>query len=110
MKKEIVIVPKDKCPLDILAEMGENTSSSWIFLHKNAVKKLQSIADEYEANPGYFQKCFWKSTDRFPETTVLTEFNSEKEWLKILRIEADDIAFKFPANDPDNIFFLKMEE
>ena len=35
MKKEEIIVPKDKCPLDVLSEMGERTKNAWIFLHYN---------------------------------------------------------------------------
>ena len=30
MKKEVIIVPEDKCPLDVLAEMGERTANAWI--------------------------------------------------------------------------------
>ena len=111
MKKEIVIVPKDKCPLDVLADMGEATSNSWIFLHKNAIKKLNSIADKYHADViGQTQECFWNATDKFPETTIKIELCVVKTWLQVLSINADDIAFKERSDDPDNIFFLKMEE
>ena len=34
MLKEITYVPQDKCPLDVLAEMGAETSDAWIYLHK----------------------------------------------------------------------------
>lgn len=32
------------------------------------------------------------------------------ESLEVYRIDADDIAFKIPAEDPENIFILGMEE
>ena len=69
MKKEVILVPKDKCPLDVLAEMGERTKNSWIFLHQNAVDKLTITADE--SREVFFGFVFyWKSTKESPETSL----------------------------------------
>ena len=111
MKKEVTIVPKDKCPLDVLAELGERTEETWIFLHQNAVEKLYAIADDYHYRQVRgFQEFFWKGTDDFSETTIQIEAHPEKIWLEVYRIDADDIAFHFPSDDPDDILFLKMDE
>lgn len=48
MKKEVTLVPKDKCPLDVLADMEERTADAWIYFHENAVKKLEKSCDIYE--------------------------------------------------------------
>ena len=40
-------MPHDKCPLDILSEMGDKTQNAWIFLHRNAFEKLRSTADKH---------------------------------------------------------------
>lgn len=111
MKKEVTNVPKDKCSLDVLAELKEKTKDSWIFLHRNVVEKLISTADNqnWRINSGFLELT-WNATAKFPETLVWIEYDISKEWLEVYRIDADDIEFKIPAEDPENIFFLKMEE
>lgn len=111
MKKEVILVPKDKCPLDVLAEMGEQTKSAWIFLHRNAVEKLTSTADDHLVHMHCnSQQFYWEATDAFPDTLLWIEIHSDTVWLKVYRIEADDIAFKLPADNPDDIIFVKMDE
>lgn len=111
MKKEVTFVPKDKCPLDILAEMEEGTKSAWIFLHRNAVEKLISTADDHSPHQhSDFQELRWNATDDFPETVIWIDLHPDKVWLEIYRIDANDIAFNLPVDDPDNILFLKMAE
>ncbi|MBO4815741.1 MAG: hypothetical protein J5507_02150 [Clostridia bacterium] len=111
MKKEVTLVPKDKCPLDMLASLGTRTGSAWIFLHQNAVEKLTSIADDSIIRPvSGFRSCHWNPTKDFPETYIQIEENSDKIWLEVYRIDADNISFQFPSDDPCNIFFLKMAE
>lgn len=104
-------MPKDKCPLDVLAEMGEQTKSAWIFLHRNAVEKLISIAEGHNPHQhSGFHEFRWNATDDFPETVIWIELHPDKVWLEIYRIDADDIAFNLPADDPDNILFIKMDK
>ena len=109
MKKEVILVPKDKCPLDVLAEMGERTKNSWIFLHQNAVDKLRRTADEICEIAVGVNSFYWKSTEEFPETILRFDI-SRGVWSKVTRITADDIAFKITSTDPEDIYFLKMDE
>ena len=111
MKKEVMRVPQDKCPLDLLAEMGEQTKSAWIFLHRNTVEKLISTADSHVLHcVNGFQELFWQGTDALPETTLWVEWHDNKVWLEVYLIQANDIAFNHPVADPDEIIFINMEE
>lgn len=113
MKKEVILVPKDKCPLDVLAEMGERTENAWIFLDASAYNKLA----ESEGCTAYRRKndnerirLKWEATDEYPATEVLLEIPTSLGWGKIIMIEAEDIAFTVSMADPEDIFFLKMAE
>ncbi len=113
MKPEVTFVPKDKCPLDVLAEFGERTKNAWIFLHLNVIAKLNSIADDVGSYPFKgFQQYSWLAD--FHEASIQLELIPNeipcKVWWKVYRIDSGDIEFHFPADDPDEIFFLKMEE
>lgn len=110
MKKEIILVPKDKCPLDVLAEMGERTRNSWIFLHENAYQHLLESEGASHMAVANMVSISWKATINFPETTVMCEVPSPEGWGKILFIEAEDISFLRPVEDPEDIYFLKMGE
>lgn len=107
MKKEIILVPQGKCPLDVLAEMGEQTRNAWIYLHDNACGVLESTAD-YSSFKYGCEKLTWRKTKDYPRTVIWLEANHKSEWAKVAAISADDIAFDRAANDPENIFFLKM--
>ena len=106
MKKEVILVPKDKCPLDVLAEMGERTKNSWIFLHDDAVFKLEITADFIEETE--YRELVWNATEKYPATTLDIEISGT--WHMVYRIDADDIAFTDEPQDPEDIFFLKMAE
>jgi len=115
MKKEVILVPKDKCPLDVLAEMGEQIRNSWIFLHENAYNHLlkskgvsYSTFNSMNANQETLIK--WTATEEYPETVMFCEVPSPKGWAKITSIKAEDIAFGLSTHNPEDIFFLKMEE
>lgn len=92
--EEIVLVPKDKWPLDVLAEMGERTKNAWIFFQANIVKKLVADAD---------------SCEKYPETKLLL-MPFYKRWFFCNEIYANDISFRFPTKEPEQIIFLKMAE
>ena len=115
MKKEVILVPVGKCPLDVLAEMGESIRNSWIFLHENAYEHLlrsegakPSGGDSVNRNK---TTCIiWEATKEYPKTVVFCEVPEVTGWGKITGIEAEDIAYSCPAFDPEDIFFLKMAE
>lgn len=111
MKKEVIIVPKDKCPLNVLAEMGERTKNAWIFLHQSALEKLLSTADEKSVSGKLaYHELHWNATEEFPATSVLIEYNTQSDWSEVVGITATDIAFSLHSNDPEDIYFLKMDE
>ncbi len=112
MKREVTIVPKDKCPLDVLAELGDRTKNAWIFMHSSVVRKMKDTAD-YERLWGDNNiKVFsWSKTDKYPATTLFLDtrraiFN----YFLVTQIDASDIAFRAMFDEPAEIFFLKMEE
>lgn len=112
MKKEVIIVPKDKCPLDVLAEMGNQTRDAWIFLHCNVLEKLRHSKGVCirEGVPGT-DVLTWAATEEYPETTVIVDIKSlNAVWKPITAICASDIAFTVMPVDFEDIFFLKMEE
>jgi len=106
MKKEVILVPKDKCPLDVLSEMGERIRNSWIFLHDDAVRKLETTTD-YIEEKGY-QELVWSATEKYSQTTLDIEIVGT--WHKVYRIIAEGIALEYEAQDPEDIYFLKMDE
>lgn len=115
MKKEVILVPKDKCPIDVLAEMGERIRKSWIFLHANAYEHLlESRGVSYSTfdNMNAAQNTLIKleATAIRPETDIFCEVPSRNGWGKITRINASDIPYGIPPSDPEDIFFLKMEK
>lgn len=115
MKKEVILVPKDKCPLDVLAEMGERIRNSWIFLHENAYQHLlkskgASHFTENSMNANQETLITFDATKDYPETVMSCEIPPTKGWGKITYIEADDISFEFSPNDPQDIYFLKMDK
>ncbi|MBE5812063.1 MAG: hypothetical protein E7314_00215 [Clostridiales bacterium] len=109
MLKEITYVPQDKCPLDVLAEMGAESSDAWIYLHENAIKKLAKSADHHLPSCTGFIEMEWKETEKYPKTLLHYE-DTATQWHKVLYINASDISFNYEPSDPKHIFFLKMAE
>ena len=113
MKKKVIIVPKDKCPLDVLSEMNERTANAWIFLHHNALEKLQH-SDGVSCKEGRKQgtlELTWEATDDYPETRVVIDVCAmATDWKSIILISASDISFTLMPVDPEDIYFLKMAE
>ena len=115
LKAEVIKVPKDKCPLDKLAEMGESIRNSWIFLHENAYERLlksegakPSGGDSVNRNK---TTCImWDATEKYPSTVLYCEVPEKNGWGKIVGIVADDIAYRSCPINPKAIFFLKMEK
>lgn len=113
MKKEVITVPMDKCPLDVLAEMKERTKDAWIFLHSNAVEHLQHSngVSSKEGRKSGTLVLTWEATEEYPETRVVVDICSlNVDWKPIISISASDIAFTIMPVDPEYIYFLKMAE
>lgn len=110
MKKEVILVPKDKCPLDVLAEMGERTRNAWIFLNKNLFPSLVNSNCSSCKQIRRHYVLTWEATSEYPKTEVIIDDSEDATWRSIINIFADDIAFKAKPDDPEDIFFLKREE
>lgn len=110
MKTEVTIVPKDKCPLDILADLGERTKSAWIFLHENAVEKLVNIANQKQEFASSLKLIFEATKESLETEVVISTVSLGTFYYPISTIKADDIAFEYYASEPAEIFLLKMED
>lgn len=109
MKKDPIIVPKDKWPLDVLAEMGERTKNAWLFFHSNIIPKLKEskgVSDEEGKKQGTLVFT-WKETK---EIVTIDISALCVEWKPVIYIHASDIAFDIMPVDPEYIYFFKMEE
>ena len=106
MEKIMIIVPEDRCPLDVLAEMGEQTKNATIFLHRNVIEKLRQTADYIKEVPQYVEFS-WKETEKYPRT-ILDFEKKEEECLRVYRIYSTDIAFVMEVENPDKEIILQM--
>jgi len=106
MEHIMIIVPEDVCPLNVLAEMGEQTKNARIFLHRNVMEKLKQTADSVKEIPKYVE-YFWNETEKYPKTILDVEKN-ELECLRVYRIYATDIAFSMEVENPDKMITLEM--
>lgn len=108
MNFQRVMLMDGKCPLDYLAEQGEKTKSSWIFLSRNAVKAMEENAETNDTD-GALLILGWKATEDYPASNITLRGRSlcdENEWYELVRCDAEDIAFRAPANNPREIFFI----
>ena len=105
---EFITCPKDKCPLDVLADMGKEVVGAWIFLHEDAVKKLAKSVDDDFYDDGY-REMYWQETEKYPSAAIKLEELKKIKWNLIHMIDASDIAFKTIPEKPEKIFYIRME-
>ena len=111
MEKEIIFVPKNKCPLDTLAEMGEKIKNSWINFDQNLVEELAASADICfctSTTEMTAYKLTWRAKNRTSKTEIVLK-SATSEWFSVGSIFASDIAFKYASNDPDSLYFLTQK-
>lgn len=114
MKKEVIIVPKDKCPLDALAEMKEQTYGVGILFSVIALNNLMSTVDRCEELDDSAYLLSWNATEKFPKTTIVvvsepSEIPHVTQYRAVF-INADDICFRSQWDDRTVDYFLTMEE
>lgn len=113
MKLEFITVPRDKCPLDVLADMGDQTSNAAILLSPNAMKKLKGTADIDEKLDEATMFLSWKATDKFPQTSIILvkeTCNLRGIEYRAVYINAADIAFRCQRHkEPEVEYVLEME-
>ena len=115
----IISVPKNKCPLDIIAEMGEDSRNAWLFLDHNCKEDLFQKADDIITREGssFYEgmthTLVWAATDQFPETTLVIELFAGCEDLigtwAVKQIVADDIAFEKRTPIPTEVYLFEKE-
>lgn len=109
----VKLIPKTKCPLDFIAEMGEITKNARIYLGTRAMEKLSKTADSddflEDEKVGFFERFLWEETGKYPET-ILEITPGFDDWWKVIRISASDIAFETDSEEPSEIIYLEMEE
>ena len=107
MKKDVIVVPHDKLPSEVLAELGDRTKNSWIFLHENVIAVLKQSSDKCYNYYGYL-KMFWYGTEEIPTTCIFINDDEIGHWKSIMHINNPAISFKEKTKDPDEIFFINM--
>ena len=113
MKKDIIVVPKEKCPLDVLSEMGRKVRNAWIFLHESVINKFEAEQNQEVVHLDDGTISYkWNETPDFPETILeISNLNVlGKVWYPVVFINACDIAFEKPSDDPKHIYFFQMEK
>jgi len=113
MKKEVILVPKGKCPLDVLSQMGERIRNSWIFIHTNVYKHLCDnhgvpyLATLMNANQ---KACFsWGDLEKESHVALFCEV-PQIQWGKLLSVHGQNVSCDLEPDDPEEIYFLKMDE
>ncbi len=114
MKQEVITVPKDKCPLDVLADMGEETYTAGILFSPEGLNKMLETADRHEKLDSTAYLLSWNATEKFPQTTIIIvgEQYSQPVGLqyRAVFIHANDISFRRQLDDRTVDYFLTMEE
>ena len=116
MKREVIEVPQDKSVLNILAKLGEQTKNLRIFFHLNLYRKIYKRNAELGLtiliSADDIRLTWWERNGNTPNTHIYLEnfSGSSDVWIEVLRIESTDIAFTIPSKNPENIYFLQMEE
>lgn len=108
MVKEVILLPEGKCPLAFIRELGVKFEDSWVFLHKNAVSFLENAADKciLRGDPLVLS---WNPTKELSKITVGIQYNEKNIWNKMISVETDMTNFILASEDPEYIYFIKME-
>ena len=116
MQQEVIEVPQDKSVLTVLKKLGEQTKNSRIFFHLNLYRKISRRKAEFNLtiliSADDIRFTWWERNGNTPNTHIYLEnfSGSSDVWIEVLRIESTDIAFNTPSKNPENIYFLQMEE
>ena len=109
MKVVYDYVPEDMCILDYLADLGDRIKNAWIFCDDDCIEQMKTRANKSMVYEGIPYTFHWDAvTGKYPPADVV--IYSGESWNSFVKIDADDIAFKKKAKDPEEIFFLKMKK
>ena len=105
MKKEIIFVPRDHLKsnlVNVMNEMGDAITNSWIFFHKDLIQKIQAGAD---------RRLYCNSVrikfEEGPIKTILRKAECDV-WYPIYQITGD-VDYR-EVVDPDEIFFFQLKD
>lgn len=111
MRRDL-IVPKGKCPLDVLAEQGEKIRNTWIFLHESVVSNLES-------SDGVARSCIfrdsicltWTATEKHSAHIIAYHNFETTDWFILENVWAENIAYDVvrSVDEPKEVIFVKME-
>ncbi len=111
MKFEFISVPRGKCPLDILAEMGEKLYGQGILFSRKSVERLKEIADRYEKLDDTAFFFSFNATKEVPQTTIILVGEQFKQPLglhyRVVYIHADDISFRYQLDGRCIDYFIE---
>ncbi len=114
MKNEVITVPKDKCPLDVLADMGEKLLGVGILFSVTALNKLKGTADRCEELDSTAFLLYWNATVKFPQTILIVVSEPSEVYgliqYRAIYINATDISFRRQWDNRTVDYFLTMEE
>lgn len=110
MVKEVVLLPKDKCPLAFIRELGENIKKSWIFLHADIVPYLMLTANDSIMNGYKPILIHWDAIGELSEISIAVKYDKDNIWNEMVGIKTDKINLDKRCTDPQYIYFIKMEE
>lgn len=105
----VILVPRNKCLLDVLAEMEERIENAWLFINDDVVMKLEEdcLLIECMINEEIFM--YWQATENNSRTSLSLK-TAYGEWFFCSSISAEDISFTVPAPVPNDVFFIMMED
>ena len=113
MKKKVVVIPKNKKPLEALLGMKEQLKKSWIFVHENVYRSLSKTCDSYTRHNSVndLENAYmkWNAKKDKSEVVILLEI-PQNTWGRIRTISAGSKNSFTTPKDPKYIYFIKIEE
>lgn len=111
IKPQYLECPDDTCPLDLIANLGERTRNSRIYLGEKAIERLKSTCNKH-VHTGGSLSIFFNASKSFPSTELLIKMHDEEKdgYFEIRYIKAEDIPFEEPSSNPNEIFKIEMKE
>ena len=103
MKKEILLVPRKKHPMDNLIDLVKKSPNSWIFLHDNMKEALEKEITAVAFDRSVFH---WQGKRHL---CIEGQHPWGRTWVSVSEIQCEGVVYKKPS-DPEDIYFLRMEE
>lgn len=105
-----LVVPRNKCVMDYIADLGEKTKNAWIFIHQSNLDQL--LKSEGVIDRGWLEDrrtLSWEKTDDYPETTIVISTFDADDFYVVVQIDAEDIAFKQISKVKNPEYVIKLE-